>query len=175
MPRSSHLRQPRSTAFFAGVRVSGVAGRYRENADAVRARLLRWGDWLRLLKRALLARGLTNETVTAKTAHAVRARWFRWGGWLRRFKRALLARGPTNETVTAKTRTPSEPACFGGAIGFAGSSGLFCPPPVRRSICTGSMSSLDREPKKNAPLRAFEPGQANGILRRRARFWGWRP
>ncbi len=25
----------------------------------------------------------------------------------------------------AKTRTPSEPAGFGGAIGFAGSSGLF--------------------------------------------------
>ena len=36
-------------------------GRYRENAHAVRARLLRWGDWLRLLKRALLARGLTND------------------------------------------------------------------------------------------------------------------
>ncbi len=26
--------------------------------------------------------------------------------------------------VGAKTRTPSEPACFGGAIGFACSSGL---------------------------------------------------
>ena len=48
-------------AFFVGVRVSGTVGRYGENVHADRTRLLRRGDWLRLLKRALLARGLTNE------------------------------------------------------------------------------------------------------------------
>ncbi len=37
------------------------------------------------------------------------------------------------------------------------------------------MTSLDREPEKNAPHDAFEPSQVNGILRRRARFWGWSP
>ncbi len=29
------------------------------------------------------------------------------------------------ESVTAKTRTPTEPACFGSANGFASASGLF--------------------------------------------------
>ena len=168
----------RSTAFFVGVRVFGVGGRDGENAHAVRARWLRWGDGLRRLKRALLsatgAHALFAQAVChrwtasqrrmprsaplsqawptaffvgvrvfgvgdrgGENAHAVRARWFRWGGWLRLLKRALLARGPTNETVTAKSRrTPSEPAGFGGVMGFAGSSGLFWLAVQRTRPCT---------------------------------------
>ncbi len=34
------------------------------------------------------------------------------------------------------------------------------------------VTSFDREPKKNAPLLAFQPSQINGILRRRAQFLG---
>ncbi len=41
MPRSSHVSQATSAAFFVGLRVSGDGGRDRENAHADRARLLR--------------------------------------------------------------------------------------------------------------------------------------
>ncbi len=147
-----HLRQSRSTAFFVGVRVSGVSGRYRDNAHAVRARLLRWVDWLRLLKRALVARGLTKWRQNTNlgghfrqsrstaffvgvrvsgvggryrdNAHAVRARLLRSGDWLSRAQ--------------------------------AGSCG----------------SRSNEMAPKHKPWGAFAPVQVNGILRRRARFWG---
>ncbi len=137
-----------------------------DNAHAFRARLLRWVDRLRLLKRALVARG---RTIWSRTVS--------WDGLvprvLRQSRSTACFVGVRVSGVVATTRTPSEPACFGGSIGCACSSGLFWLAVERsgQGRCL-AWTSLDREPKKHARFRVFAPVQINGMLRRRARFWG---
>ncbi len=178
-------REPKKHArlgVFAPVRVNGMLRRRArfwgssDNAHAFRARLLRWVDWLRLLKRALVARGLT---IWSRTVSWDGHRWtasqrsMPGSACLRQSGSTACFVGVRVSGVAATTRTPSEPACFGGSIGSpaqAGSCGSRSNDLVKDGVL--GWTSLDREPKKHARFRVFAPVRVNGMLRRRARFWG---
>ncbi len=109
MPGSAYLRQARSTAFFVGVRVSGVGATTRTPSEPA---CFGGAIGCRVLKRALVARGLTISATDV------------WGTSLRQARSTAFFVGVRVSGVGATTRTPSEPACFGQAIGFVCSSGL---------------------------------------------------
>ena len=125
-------------------------------------------QWLRVLKRALVARGLTISSRTVSCVDVVGPRAEEAcpvSACLRQSRSTACFVGVRVSRVSARqqtTRTPSEPACFGGSIGSPAQAGS-CGSRSNESRQDGDLAwtSLDREPKKHARYRRIcaSPGQ----------------